>query len=91
MFNFQTGIISEPNIQIGEVSTIEPEDFFNHADIKDEKQVKQGIERLDSLSSSNINQGERRDSNSSAQVSFEASGVRPKKPCNCTKSQCLKL
>ena len=23
--------------------------------------------------------------------SFEASGVRPRKPCNCTKSQCLKL
>lgn len=22
---------------------------------------------------------------------FEVSGVRPKKPCNCTKSQCLKL
>lgn len=22
---------------------------------------------------------------------FEASGVRPRKPCNCTKSQCLKL
>ena len=93
LINFQTGIISEPNIQIGEVSTIETDDFFNHAEIKEEKQVKQnqGIERLDSLSSSNINQGERRDSNSSAQVSFEASGVRPKKPCNCTKSQCLKL
>ena len=93
MINFQTGIISEPNIQIGEGGNIETDDFFNHAEIKDEKQVKQnqGLERLDSLSSSTINQGERRDSNSSAQVSFEASGVRPKKPCNCTKSQCLKL
>ena len=91
MINFQTGIISEPNMQIGDGSNIENDDFFNHAEIKDEKQVKQNLERLDSLSSSTINQGERRDSNSSAQVSFEASGVRPKKPCNCTKSQCLKL
>ena len=90
---FQTGIISEPSIQIGDNESIEAEDYFNHVEIKDEKQIKQnqGIERLDSLSSSSINQGERRDSSSSAQVSFEASGVRPKKPCNCTKSQCLKL
>ena len=67
-------------------------ELFNHGDIKDEKHIRQNqIERGDSLSSSNLNQGERRDSNSSAQVSFEASGVRPKKPCNCTKSQCLKL
>ena len=90
---FQTGIISEPSIQIGDNASIEAEDYFNHVEIKDEKQIKQnqGLERLDSLSSSSINQGERRDSSSSAQVSFEASGVRPKKPCNCTKSQCLKL
>jgi hypothetical protein len=26
-----------------------------------------------------------------ASDTFEASGVRPRKPCNCTKSQCLKL
>ena len=24
-------------------------------------------------------------------ATFEPSGVRPRKPCNCTKSQCLKL
>ena len=86
-------MISEPNIEIQDHTELEPDDYFAHAQIKEEKQLKpnQGLERRDSLSSSNVNQGERRDSNSSAQVSFEASGVRPKKPCNCTKSQCLKL
>jgi len=91
-------LISDHTIQIGESTAIETDDIFNHTELNEEKQLKQniqqtqqGLERLDSLSSSNLNQGERRDSNSSAQVSFEASGVRPKKPCNCTKSACLKL
>ena len=98
-FHLQTGnLISDHTIQIGESTAIETDDIFNHTEHNEEKQLKQniqqtqqGLERLDSLSSSNLNQGERRDSNSSAQVSFEASGVRPKKPCNCTKSACLKL
>jgi hypothetical protein len=30
-------------------------------------------------------------SGGSSNVAFEPSGVRPRKPCNCTKSQCLKL
>ena len=92
--HFQTGnLISDHTIQIGESTATETGDIFNHAELNEEKPLKQNqvLERLDSLSSSNLNQGERRDSNSSAQVSFEASGVRPKKPCNCTKSACLKL
>ena len=28
---------------------------------------------------------------SNAAATFEPAGVRPRKPCNCTKSQCLKL
>ena len=86
-------MIADQNVQLGEVTHNESEDMINHIEQNDEKPIKQnqGLERLDSMSSSNFNQGERRDSNSSAQVSFEASGVRPKKPCNCTKSACLKL
>lgn len=30
-------------------------------------------------------------SSASNAASFEPAGVRPRKPCNCTKSQCLKL
>ena len=30
-------------------------------------------------------------SSGSTAAAFEPSGVRPRKPCNCTKSQCLKL
>ena len=86
-------MIADQNVQLAEGTHIESEDLISHVEQNDEKTIKQnqGLERLDSLSSSNLNQGERRDSNSSAQVSFEASGVRPKKPCNCTKSACLKL
>ena len=86
-------MIADQNLQLAEGTHIESEDLINHVEQNDEKTIKQnqGLERLDSLSSSNLNQGERRDSNSSAQVSFEASGVRPKKPCNCTKLACLKL
>jgi hypothetical protein len=30
-------------------------------------------------------------SSNAAAAAFEPAGVRPRKPCNCTKSQCLKL
>ena len=91
----QTGTILDPNTEIGDSNELDADDYFNRVKSNDDKPLtslsNQGIERRESINSSNINHGERRDSTSSAQVSFEASGVRPKKPCNCTKSQCLKL
>ena len=94
--NFQTGTILDPgNVQVDDSNELDADDYFTRVKIKEDKPLSQlsnqGLERRDSMNSLNINQGERRDSISSAQVSFEASGVRPKKPCNCTKSQCLKL
>ena len=95
IINFQTGTILDPNTEVGDSNELDADDYFSRIKINEDKPLtslsNQGIERRESINSSNINHGERRDSTSSAQVSFEASGVRPKKPCNCTKSQCLKL
>lgn len=62
---------------------------------KEDRNVKPENEIVSSLTSSMAAEAHRYSSHQNvgfeAAATIEAPGVRPRKPCNCTKSQCLKL